>query len=133
MSEAALDAVREIYQRWSGGDFRAGVDLYDPHMVLVQRAEFPEAGAYVGTEAIARYMRGFLEAWSRVTIEAEELVDAGDSIVAAVVQRAVGKESGAEPTEFRYFQVWSFRGDRVMRLEVVRDRDDALGAVGLPF
>ena len=42
----------------------------------------------------------------------------------------VGSESGAE-TEFRYFQVWSFRGRRVIRLENFRERSDALAAAGM--
>jgi ketosteroid isomerase-like protein len=35
------------------------------------------------------------------------------------------------PAEFRYFQVWTFRGGSVIRIESIRDRDDALEAVGL--
>jgi hypothetical protein len=31
----------------------------------------------------------------------------------------------------RYFQVWSFRGDKVIRLESFRERVDALEAAGL--
>jgi hypothetical protein len=31
----------------------------------------------------------------------------------------------------RYFQVWTFRGGRVIRIESVKHRRDALRAVGL--
>jgi ketosteroid isomerase-like protein len=51
-------------------------------------------------------------------------------VVVAVRQRGVGRESGA-PAELPYFQVWTFRGRAVIRLEQFRDRDDALEAVGL--
>ncbi len=54
---------------------------------------------------------------------------AGSSVIASVRKRGVGSESGAE-TEFRYFQVWSFRGHRVIRLENFRERSDALDAAG---
>jgi len=94
------------------------------------RPEFPDAGTYLGLERLGEYTRGFLEPWTRLTIEAEEITDAGDSVVAAVVQRGVGDGSGA-PTEFRYFHVWSFRGGKVIRLECVRQRAEALEAVGL--
>ena len=47
-----------------------------------------------------------------------------------VFQRGAGKESAA-PGEFRYFHLWSFRGRRVIRLEVIRSRDAALEAAGL--
>jgi hypothetical protein len=35
------------------------------------------------------------------------------------------------PVELRYFQVWTFRGSTVQRIESIQDRSDALEAVGL--
>ena len=92
--------------------------------------EFPDAGTYLGVERLAEYTRGLLEPWARFTIEAEEISDAGDSVLVAVLQRGVGDGSGVA-TEFRYFQVWSFRGRKVIRLENFRERAEALEAVGL--
>jgi ketosteroid isomerase-like protein len=91
MSDENMEAVRAVYEEWGKGNFRAGVDLYDRLALLVQGAGFPETGAYLGLEGIGRYMRAFLEAWERVTIEAEDLLQAGDGVVAAVVQRGIGK------------------------------------------
>ncbi len=79
---------------------------------------------------MARYMGHFLEPWERVTIAPEELIPAGDSVVAAIVMRGAGSGSGVA-TEFRYFQVWTFRGETLVRLENMRERDEALAAVGL--
>jgi uncharacterized protein len=130
MSDEDVDAVRRIYEQWAEGNFRAGVDLYDPHILLVQGQELPESGTYLGLDGVRDYMATFLEAWERVTIEAEEIFAAGDSVIAKVVQRAIGKGSGT-PAELKYLQVWSFRGGRVIRLDVIRDREEALKAVGL--
>jgi ketosteroid isomerase-like protein len=131
MFDENVEAVRRVYEQWAEGNFRAGVELYDPHILLVQGQELPESGAYLGLDGVRDYMAAFLEAWERVTIEADEIFAVGDSVVAKVVQRAIGKESGVEPTEFEYFQVWSFRGGMVIRLDVIRDRHEALKAVGL--
>jgi ketosteroid isomerase-like protein len=130
MSEENIGAVRAVYERWSEGDFRASVDLLDPHVVLVLGPELPDAGAYLGVEAVAEYTRGLLEPWTDFTIEAEELVAAGDSVLADVRQRGVGSTSGV-PTELRYFMLWSFRGHQVIRLESFRERAEALEAAGL--
>ena len=129
MSEANADTVRSIYEEWAKGNFHAGGDLYDPHIVLVQGEGFPEKGAHWGTDGVREYMRRFLEAWERVTIEAEGVDAVGESVVAEVLQRAVGEGSGA-PGEFRYFQVWTFRGGKVIRLETFRERDAAFAAAG---
>jgi uncharacterized protein len=130
VSQERVEAVRSVYRRWGSGDFTGSVPLFDPKVVFVVRPEFPDAGTYVGLDAVAEYTRGFLEPWSRITIEAEEVVDAGDSVVVAVCQRGVGGSSGTV-TDFRYLHVWTFRGDTVVRLENFRDRGEALEAVGL--
>jgi len=130
MSQENVDALRAVYDEWGNGNFRAGVDLYDPEVVFVQGPGFPESGAHHGREGIREYMRTFLETWTRLTIEADDFLEAGDTVVAEVVQRGSGKESAA-PGEFRYFHVWSFRGGKVIRLEVIRNREDALEAAGL--
>ncbi len=75
-------------------------------------------------------MRGFLEPWEHIAIQAGEIAVAGDSAVAAVRQDGVGRGSGAA-TGFDYFQVWTFRGGRAIRFETFRERAEAYAAVGL--
>ena len=130
MSEKNVETIRTVYERWREGDFRAGIDLFDPLIVFVMRPEFPDAGTYLGVERVGEYMRGFLEPWIRLTIEADEIAGAGDTVVVAVCQRGVGGVSGAA-TELRYFHVWSFRGSSVIRFEAIRERAEALEVAGL--
>jgi ketosteroid isomerase-like protein len=130
MSEENVEAIRAVYERFSDGDFRASMDLLDPLVLFVLPPGFPDSGTYLGTASVAEYTRGFLEPWSTIAIEAEDITDAGDSVIATVRQHGVGDESGAA-TDFRYFQVWSFRGGKVIRLENFRERADALEVVGL--
>jgi ketosteroid isomerase-like protein len=130
MAEGNIEIVERVYESWGRGDFASGTDVLDPHVLMVVRSGFPDTGTYLGLEGIAEYTRGFLEPWSRITIEAEEIIPAGDSVVVATLQRGEGDASGAV-TEFRYFHVWTFRGGRAIRLETVRERDEALEAVGL--
>jgi ketosteroid isomerase-like protein len=130
VSEENVEAVRAVFERWSEGDFRASVELLDPHVVLVLGAEFPDAGTYVGAEAVAAYTRGLLEPWTHFAIDAEEIVGVGDSVLVAVRQSGVGSGSRVS-TEFRYFMLWSFRGPKVIRIESFRERAEAAEAAGL--
>ena len=130
MSQQNVDAIRRVYERWSEGDLKSAIEVFDPLVLFVMPPDFPDTGTYLGVERIAEYTRGFLEPWTRITLEADEIADAGDHVVASVCQRGVGGVSGAA-TEFRYTQVWSFRGGRVIRLENFRERADALEAAGL--
>jgi ketosteroid isomerase-like protein len=129
MSGENVEFVRGVYAEWRHGNFQAGVDRYDSDAVLVQHPGFPEAGTYEGLAGFAAYMHTFLDAWEKVTIEVVELTEVGDSIVAEVAQRGIGKGSGAA-TDFGYFQVWTFRDGKVVRLEVIRDREAAFEAAG---
>lgn len=130
MSEGNVESVRAVYERWGAGEFTASLELFAPDIVFVMGPGFPEAGAYEGIEGVKRYTRGFLEAWTDIAIEAEELHDAGDMVLAEVRQHGVGDGSGAA-TEFRYFQVWTLRDGKAIRLENIRERGAALEAAGL--
>jgi hypothetical protein len=53
MSEENVEAVRAIYERFSEGDFRASVDLFDRHLLYLMMPDAPEAEDFVGVEAVA--------------------------------------------------------------------------------
>ena len=131
MSSARVEMLRDVYDHWGRGDFAAGWDLYDEHIVLVLRPEFPESGPHYGRDAIRDYTRNdFLRDWADATISGDEFIDAGDSVLVRVEQRASGARSGI-PVRMSYYQAWTFRGDRVIRIESIMERADALAAVGL--
>ena len=126
-----METLRRIYERWGDGDFSAGFELYDPFVVLVLRPEFPESGPHYGRDAIRTYMReDFLRDFAGATISGQEFLDAGDSVVVRVDQRATGPRSGA-PVRMSYYQVWTFRAGSVIRIESIMERRDALEAAGL--
>jgi ketosteroid isomerase-like protein len=131
VSQANVEAVRRIYERWARGDFRAGTELYDPYVLLVLRPEFPDAGTYCGPDEIRRYMRDdFLADLEGAAIVGEEFLDAGDTVMVRVNQQAIGPGSGAA-VAIRYYQLWTFRGRSVIRIESIRGREEALEAAGL--
>jgi len=130
MSQDNVEIVRGIYAEWGKGNFRAGTDLFDPGVSLVLRADFPDAGTYAGRDAIRGYMRQFLADWTDAAIEAEDIVASGDRVAVAVHQHATGTGSGVS-IDMRYWQVWTFRGSAVIRIESIKERSEALDAAGL--
>jgi hypothetical protein len=52
-------------------------------------------------------------------------------VVVHVHQHGTGRQSHAFG-ELRYFQVWTFRGTSVIRIESVMERTEAFKAAGLP-
>jgi ketosteroid isomerase-like protein len=51
-------------------------------------------------------------------------------VLVGVRQRGVGTASGV-PRELRYFMLWTFRGEKVIRIESIGGRHEALEAAGL--
>jgi uncharacterized protein len=130
MPEAHVEVLREVYAGWASGDFSVSVPLLDRNVTLVIDAGIPDGGVYVGVEGVRTYMRRFLDSWQSLEIAAERFRQAGDSVLVDVAQRGVGAGSGAS-VETMYFQLWTFRGGRVIRLETIMDEGLALEAAGL--
>jgi ketosteroid isomerase-like protein len=131
MSRQNVDLVRAVYEEWAKGNFTVGGELWDSRVVFIPVADLPDAGVYFGVDGITSFMRDFLAPWTNYTIAAEELIEAGDSVIGVARMRGEGRESGLVANVEEQFQVWTFRGRRAIRFEAFRDRAAALEAVGL--
>ena len=130
MSQKNVEIVQGIFDRWATGDFGAGLTSLDPDVAFVVRHPFPEAVETVGIDGIREYMRGFLDNWVSYAVEARRFRAAGDIVVADAVQRGEGKASGIE-MEQEFFMLFTFRGGKIVRIESILERDQALEAAGL--
>jgi ketosteroid isomerase-like protein len=130
MSQENVEVVRRILADWATGDFAAPVGDYDPNIVLVVRPAFADHGVFLGPDGVRDYMRGFLAQWERYAIQEQEVKAVGDTVLARVVQRGRGKASGVD-SEMPSFVLFTFRAARIVRMEFVRDENEALKAAGL--
>ena len=130
MSQENVEALRRVYEGWERGDFTTSESLMEKDIILVVTPSFPTEGVWVGLDGVKQHTAQVLEAWDSLTMAAESYTDVGDSVLVNVLQRGVGAGSGVS-TEMRYFQLWSFRGGKAIRLEVIADRAEALAAVGV--
>ena len=85
---------------------------------------------YVGRDAVVAASRHYWGTWHDYRLDAEEVWDAGSSVVVVVRERGRGKGSGA-PFDQRFAQVWTFSRGRIVRWEVFPDAARALEAAGL--
>ena len=130
MSQENVEIVRAAYAEFAKGNLRDSLNLYDPLLLFIPVSDFPSADHYLRPQGLTAFMREYLASWEDFTMTAEELIEAESSVVVAVRQRAVGREGGV-PSELLYFEVWTFRGRMVIRIEQFRERAAALEAVGL--
>ncbi len=128
MSQENVEAVRARYGQFARGHFSRMADVADD-FELVTTPENPDAGTYRG-EAAIRWLTAWVESFDGHTIEATEIIDAGDKVVLAILQR--GRPRGSQTVvEGRWWQVLTFRGGVVARVETFQERAQALEAAGL--
>lgn len=132
MSQEKVETVRRIFDRWSTGNFGAGLSDLDPDVEFVVRHPFPEAVETVGPEGIREYMRRFLDNWETYAVEARDLqaVGEGEMVLADALQHGEGKASRIEMRQ-EFFMLFTFRGGKIVRIESILERDEALEAAGL--
>jgi ketosteroid isomerase-like protein len=129
MSHENVEIVRGFYEQFARGDFSAFAMLPDD-FVFVTSPELPDAGTYHGEAAIG-FMKTWVESFEDLTIEATEVVDAGDKVVVGLFQR--GRPRGSQTAvEGRWWQVATLRGGQITRSETFPERAQALEAAGLP-
>jgi ketosteroid isomerase-like protein len=129
MSQEDVDNLRLAYRQFiATGEFSGN---FTPDFVwdMSTFQGWPERQTYEGIEGARQFMSDWLEAWEDWQLELEELVDAGDHVVAVVRQRGRSKATGL-PEDMRFAQVWTFRDGAQARMRMFASRTDALEAVG---
>ena len=85
---------------------------------------------YIGRDAVIAASRHYWGTWEDYSLEADEIIDAGGSVVIAVRERMRGKGSGVQ-LDRHWAQTWTFQRGRLIRWELFREKAEALEAVGL--
>ena len=84
-----------------------------------------------GVPVMLEFWEQMRTAWDDLTREPLEFIQApGERVVVLVRQSGRGRESGV-PVEIHFFHLLTIRDGRVRKVEVFRDRADALEAAGL--
>ena len=128
MSRENVETVRQVYAAFN----RAGEP---PWELFTPDAEFdataiPGLGVIRGREQSLAALGDYAAAFEDWRIEPEELLDAGDQVVAVV--RDGGRMKGTGDTIFnRFTHVWTFRENRVARWKTFTDHAQALEEVRL--
>jgi uncharacterized protein len=132
MSDENVEVVRESWEAWSRGDMGALFDFYDPEVVWdMTHSYVPDMGLFHGHEGIRDFFREWRAFFAEYYAEPEEFVDAGDSVIVRVRQGGRGRSSTVDVEMPAYWQVYTLRDRRAVRVEIYREEADARAAAGL--
>ena len=123
MSEANVALICAIYDAFAAGDVPGVLGRMDPAMVWNEAENFPYADGnpYVGPEAIAQgvFLRCATE-WDGFAVQVDEIVDAGDTIVAFGRYLGTYKATGkAQTTQMAH--VWRVADGKAVRFQQYAD------------
>ena len=97
MSQASVAIVRAIYDAFAAGDIAAVLARMSPDMVWNEAENFPYADGnpYVGADAILAGVFGRIASeWDGFAAVPDEILDAGDTLVALGRYRGTCKATG---------------------------------------
>src|ERR1700730_15469810 len=98
MSQENVELARRVYavtrvflERATAGEDISQVReywaLFDPNVVIVEIAEFPDASTYRGHEGMRRWVQGWLDPFDEISIELQEFIPVCDQVVVPTRQR----------------------------------------------
>jgi ketosteroid isomerase-like protein len=136
MSQENVEAVRGLFAAFQSvdvGNFERRLnevrEIFDPDIDWVAPPHSLLASEeYRGYDGVRRFWTQFLSAWDEYRVEVEELIDAGDQVVA--VMRLSGRTNELEIDEVRS-SLLTLRNGRIVRIEPFASKDGALEAAGL--
>ena len=90
----------------------------------------PEGDVHHGADGLLKFFQEWTEPWEGLEVDWELQQSAPDRVLAKIEMRGRGRGSGA-PAEMHFFQIWTFRGDEPVRMEIYWDDAEARSAAGL--
>jgi ketosteroid isomerase-like protein len=135
MSQENVELIRRVFDIFN----RVGASGDLTELVQVQREFADPAIEYTpvvegvricGHEDLLGYWQRWFEPWDEIRWDIEEVIDAGEQVIAVLTIVARGKGSGMEITG-RAFPVFDVRDGKIARVREHLMRDEALAAVGL--
>jgi ketosteroid isomerase-like protein len=134
MSQENLEIVRRVYASDRRGDRLAWLALIDPQVewdtTRLASEGITATGLYRGHEGVRQWFSQWNEAWQDSQFALDELIEAGEEVVAVVTRTGRGRVSGVE-VQTQGAVVWTIRGGKVARAVLFPTRVEALEAVRL--
>ena len=117
-----LEIVKRSYRAFGRGDMDAVLADMDEGIEWQQAQGLPHGGTYRGISEVRRNVFDPLDRdwWSEFSAEPDELLDAGDEIVALGRYRGVAKETG-KVLDVPFVHVWSLRDGKAWRFRQFLD------------
>ena len=133
MSEENIKIVRQLYEYWTRGDFRSGLEVFDPEIEFEVDASVTPSGRVNvrGLAEMGKAWRETLSGWGDFRVgEIIRLVETADGVIALNRLQGRGRLSGIVVDQPDRAAIFTFRDGRIVRLRLTT-ATEAVEAAGL--
>jgi uncharacterized protein len=125
MSESG-DLVRSAYEAFTQGDVEKLLELLSVRVSLDVTSVLPQGGSWRGRDGVAEFLDQLGSIWADLTVEPEEWVDDGQSVV--VIGRAAGRlrAAGNVAAGYRFAHLLTVAEGEIIRFREWADPDEEL-------
>ena len=129
--ELAKRAYAALNDAYGTGEFLPVIEeFFDPEIVFKPAGILPETGEVQGHDGLLAFTQRQAEAFDQLSIEPEEIIDAGDQVIVPLRLAGRARFTGI-PIEFVLVHLATFHDGRAVRVDVYADKAEALKAAGL--
>jgi ketosteroid isomerase-like protein len=128
MSRENIEIVRRAfaYEIYGVGDRAEAEAIFDADVVMNPTND----GPFQGWDAMRNDFERWASAFEELEVSAEEFIDAGDRVLVTAHHRGRGRASKVE-VDGRFYEVYTLRNGKVVRVDEYVERAEALAAAGL--
>jgi uncharacterized protein len=130
MSQENVEIVRAAIDAWNRGDWGGVVKDAAGDFELVPPSQSPLSAPVRGVDEVRAWAADQQETVGDLSIEIEELIESGESIV-ALIRLGIRPQGADAEFELRIAHLWTLRNGKLIRCEVFPERNKALEAAGL--
>jgi hypothetical protein len=122
------EVVEASYSALNSGDIDGALAALAEDAEWHESGALPDAGVYLGREAIRAFLTEFLASWESFEQEITETRERDDKVAVFIHLTAVGRGSSVE-VDARYAHVWTMREGQGVRVDAYYERENALAAI----
>ena len=114
------DTLNQGYQAYGRGDIEAAMEPWhdDIRWEGSNSSRIPGSGTHEGKEAIAGALKATAEAYDEFTVEPDEYIEDGDTVVTLGHTRIA---KGDRKEQVPFVHVWRFEDGKVKRVQLLTD------------
>jgi uncharacterized protein len=129
MSADNVQVLRAGYAAFARQDIPAVLAVFDEDISWTAPDSVPTGGTFHGHDGVLGFFGSLTEHFESMSVEPQEFIDAGDTVVVIVRDRVTGPGGTADASAAH---VWRMRDGKAVSFTEFGDTARMLGALGLP-